>query len=239
MRIGCAGWSLPKEHADHFPGEGTHLERYAARFPGVEINTSFYRPHRPDTYARWADSTPETFRFSVKAPRVVTHERRLVDVADELDRFLGEVANLGDRLGPILVQLPPSQKFVEKAETFFSLLRERFAGEVACEPRHATWFDAAAEQLLTKHRVSRVAADPAVLPAAAEPGGWQGLVYYRLHGSPRMYYSPYSRDRLQSLALRLIELARTASVWCIFDNTAEGEATANALELLNLVKPSP
>ncbi len=111
IRVGCAGWSLPKEQSDRFPSEGSHLARYAVRFPAVEINSSFYKPHRPDTYSRWAESVPADFRFSVKVPKVISHERRLVDANDVLDRFLGEATELGDRLGPLLVQLPPSLSF--------------------------------------------------------------------------------------------------------------------------------
>src|SRR4051812_15125369 len=188
VRVGIAGWSVPKEHSDRFPAEGTHLERYAACFPAVEIKSSFYRPHRPTTYARWAEAVPEDFRFSVKVPKLATHERRLVDADDVLDGFLAEATQLGDRLGPLLVQLPPSLKYsAEIAERFFAALRDRFEGDVALEPRHATWFEAEAERLATKFRVARVAADPAVVPEAAEPGGWDGLIYYRLHGSPKVY----------------------------------------------------
>ena len=123
IRVGCAGWSLPKEYSDRFPAEGTHLTRYAARFPAVEINSSFYRPHRPATYSRWAASVPADFRFSVKVPKVATHERRLVDVDDVLDSFLAEATQLGDRLGPLLVQLPPSLTFsAEIADGFFAAL---------------------------------------------------------------------------------------------------------------------
>src|SRR5688572_17535989 len=82
--IGCAGWSLPKKFADAFPAEGSHLVRYAARLPAVEINSSFYRPHRPTTYEKWAASVPTGFRFSVKVPKWITHERRLNIEADEL-----------------------------------------------------------------------------------------------------------------------------------------------------------
>ena len=186
VRVGCAGWSLPKEYSDQFPAGGTHLARYAARFPAVEINSSFYRPHRPATYSRWAASVPADFRFSVKVPKVATHERRLIDVNDVLDRFLAEATQLGDRLGPLLVQLPPSLSFSpDNAERFFASLRDRFDGDVALEPRHASWFEPAADRLITRYRVARVAADPSVVPAAAEPGGWNGFAYYRLHGSPR------------------------------------------------------
>jgi uncharacterized protein YecE (DUF72 family) len=228
--VGCAGWALPKEHAAAFPKVGTHLTRYAACLPAVEINSSFYRPHRPTTYERWAASVPDGFHFAVKVPRAATHERRLTDVDKVLDRFLSEVTHLGEKLGPLLVQLPPSLPFAETvAGSFFETLRARFAGAVVLEPRHPSWFGPAADPLITGFKVARVAADPAVVPAAAEPAGWDRLVYYRLHGSPKMYYSAYADDYLAALTSRLKQAARSAAVWCIFDNTAEGAATANAL----------
>src|SRR5438067_4991367 len=132
LGVGCAGWSIPKPHAGHFPAAGSHLARYAGRFPAVEINSSFYRPHRPATYARWAASVPPDFRFSVKVPKLATHERRLVDTDDVLDAFLGEATQLGDKLGPLLVQLPPSLSFsADVAAAFFAALRDRFDGLVA------------------------------------------------------------------------------------------------------------
>jgi uncharacterized protein YecE (DUF72 family) len=236
IRVGVAGWSLPKDHSDRFPAEGAHLERYAARFPAVEINSSFYKPHRPSTYARWAESVTEDFRFSVKVPKVATHERRLVDVDDVLDGFLAEVTQLGDRLGPLLVQLPPSLAFSDDiAERFFTGLRGRFDGDVALEPRHPSWFEHDANRLVSKYWIARVAADPAVVPAAGEPGGWDGLVYYRLHGSPKVYYSNYPDEYLGAIAKRLTAAARSAEVWCIFDNTAAFSATVNALDVLDRV----
>lgn len=236
VRVGCAGWSLPKEYLDLFPIEGTHLARYATRFNAVEINSSFYKPHRPTTYARWAESVPPDFRFSVKVPKLATHEHRLKDVDEVLDDFLAEVTQLGDKLGPLLVQLPPSLPFsAEIAEGFFAALRNRFDGDVAVEPRHASWFEAGADRLVTKYRVARVAADPAVVPKAMEPGGWDGLVYYRLHGSPQVYYSAYPEEYLVALAKKLTEASRSVPVWCIFDNTAAFAATVNALSVHNQV----
>jgi uncharacterized protein YecE (DUF72 family) len=232
IRIGCAGWSIPRQHAARFPERGTHLERYARRLPAVEINSSFYRPHRPDTYARWAASVPAGFQFAVKVPRAITHTRRLIDIAEPLGQFLTEIRELGEKLGPLLVQLPPSLRFdTEVANGFFAALRVRFAGGVVCEPRHASWFTADAERLLDTMQVARVAADPAPVPQAALPGGWAGLVYYRLHGSPEMYASAYSEAYLETLAQTLASAAQTAPAWCIFDNTALGAATANALDL--------
>ena len=99
-RIGRAAWALPKAHLSAFPEEGTHLERYAARFSAVEINSSFYRPDRPATYARWAASVPADFRFAVKVPKTITHQHRLTEIDSLLESFLREVTELGliDRL---------------------------------------------------------------------------------------------------------------------------------------------
>lgn len=231
--IGCAGWSIRSEQAAHFPGEGSHLTRYAHQFPAVEINSSFYRPHRPSTYARWAEETPEGFAFAAKVPREITHVLRLSGATQALARFLHETEALGAKRGPLLVQLAPSLRFdAAVADAFFADLRQRFDGAVACEPRHRTWFAPAAGSLLVCHRVARVAADPAVVPQAAEPGGWEGLVYYRLHGSPRMYYSQYPQRALDDLAATLAKTARAVPTWCIFDNTALGAATEDALGVL-------
>ena len=232
VQVGCAGWSLPRQHAALFPAQGSQLERYAARLGAVEINSSFYRPHRPQTYARWAEAVPGHFRFAVKLPKAITHEARLRQVDAPLHRFLSEVAALGTRLGPLLVQLPPSLAFeAGVARDFWGLLRARFDGDVVCEPRHASWFEPEASQLLVDALVARVAADPPVPAGAGEPGGWPGLVYQRLHGSPRRYYSAYGAARIEALAARLRAASARVPVWCIFDNTALGEATADALAL--------
>jgi uncharacterized protein YecE (DUF72 family) len=148
------------------------------------------------------------------------------------------MGRLGGRsLGQLLVQLPPSLSLsVDIAERFFAALRARFDGDVALEPRHASWFEPAADRLVTQYHVARVAADPAVVPAAAEPGGWDGLVYYRLHGSPKVYHSAYPDEYLGALAKALTHAARSAAVWCVFDNTAVGAATVNALDVLGRVR---
>jgi len=235
VRVGTAGWSIPGQHAAAFPAGGSHLERYARVLPAVEINSSFYRPHRPSTYARWAASVPPGFRFAAKLPRAITHERRLDGAAEPLARFLGEVESLGDRLGPLLIQLPPSLRYdAALVEGFLSLLRGRFDGLLACEPRHPSWFTDAAEARLAGFRVARVAADPAVVPRAAEPGGWTGLSYRRLHGSPEMYRSAYGPGLIAATA-REMDGEGGREAWCIFDNTALGEATGDALQLLGRI----
>jgi len=116
------------------------------------------------------------------------------------------------------------------------MLREDYSGHVVCEPRHKTWFAPAAARPLNEFQIARVAADPALLPIAAQPGGWSGLVYYRLHGSPRIYYSAYGEEYVEALARTLVEMAHESPAWCIFDNTADGAATLDALTLLKRIK---
>jgi uncharacterized protein YecE (DUF72 family) len=233
IRIGTAGWSIPKQSAVAFSRGGTHLERYARRFRAVEINSSFYRLHLPRTYARWAASVPPDFRFAVKLPREITHMRRLAGTTEVLEKFLSGIRALGDRLGPLLVQLPPGFRYNEAAAgAFLASLRAQFSGEIVCEPRHPSWFTDSVDAVLWQFRVARVAADPAVVPPAATPGGWQEIAYWRLHGTPEMYYSAYSAEELEVIASRLLATAAyTRESWCIFDNTALGAATENALNL--------
>ncbi|WP_248752631.1 DUF72 domain-containing protein [Pseudomonas sp. MWU15-20650] len=231
LQVGCAGWSLPREHWPAFAGAGTHLQRYASRFNAVEINSSFYRPHLPKTYARWAQSVPSAFRFSVKVPRHITHELRLQHCEAALDEFLEQCLPLGEKLGCLLVQLPPSLRYEPAvAMAFFTALRERFARPVVLEPRHATWLEA--DALLVDLQIGRVVADPPVIEAGT---GWQGVQYWRLHGSPRIYHSAYGPERVQAFARRLRQSAAAGiPTWCIFDNTASGHAVADALYLLGL-----
>lgn len=231
--IGTAGWSVPKRYEAELPQDGSQLERYAQTLNAVEINSSFYRPHQRKTYERWAESTPEGFRFSVKMPRTITHFARLKNCDAMLDRFLEEVTGLGDRLGILLVQLPPKLAFDEQtAGGFFDNLHARIATPVALEPRNVSWFAPGMDAWLAERKVVRAAADPAKIDGAGEPGGWSGLVYYRWHGSPRIYYSTYDDAALAALKLRLDQSLKTgAAAWCIFDNTASGAAFGNALTL--------
>jgi uncharacterized protein YecE (DUF72 family) len=215
------------------PPGGSHLERYAKRLNAVEINSSFYRPHQLKTYERWARSTPTDFRFSVKMPKAITHERRLADCAALLDRFVAEVTGLGDKLGVLLAQLPPKFGFEEKvADGFFSDLRRRIHTPIAVEPRNASWFAPSMDSWLAERRIALVASDPALVAGASKPGGWNCLAYYRWHGSPKIYFSDYDAVALASLKRRLDESrVSDTPTWCIFDNTGSGAALGNALAL--------
>jgi uncharacterized protein YecE (DUF72 family) len=227
--VGVAGWSIPSRYANELPGAGSHLERYAQRLNAVEINSSFHRHHRAQTYARWAASVPTNFRFSVKVPRALTHEVGLIAEPEVLDRFVDEVQGLGAKLAVLLVQLPPKLEFDRKTATrFFAQIRKRIDVRIACEPRHPSWGDKNAASLLRDNAIVRVAADPSLWPSANEPGGDTTCVYFRWHGQPRKYYSDYGEKCLATLEQQLTS-TRAQEAWAIFDNTAHGFALSNAL----------
>jgi len=231
--IGCAGWSLPSASQAAFGPGTSHLQRYASRLNACEINSSFHRPHRREVYERWADAVPEAFRFCVKLPRTITHDRKLIGCEDLVDEFTAQASGLGSRLGCMLVQLPPSLAFdAATAKGFFAALRRRWTGAIAAEPRHVSWFEPPADQFLAAQGVARVLADPVRHAPGAYPGGRPDLVYLRLHGSPRMYYSAYEAPLIAALARRIAQARdEGATVWCILDNTAGGAAADNALGL--------
>jgi len=242
VRIGTAGWSIPRAAAFRCEWAGTHLERYSRLLRCAEINSSFHRPHAAATYAKWRDSTPQDFRFAVKMPRTITHERKLQDVRDPFVTFLAQTDGLAEKRGPILMQLPPSLSCDTSVATrFLDVVRQVYKGPMVCEPRHATWFSPAVASLLVRYGVSRVAADPPPVPEATLPAGWPHVAYFRLHGSPRTYWSRYDENDIATLAMTVRSLAAAVEVWCVFDNTASGDAIENALELQEqlIVDPPP
>jgi uncharacterized protein YecE (DUF72 family) len=242
VRIGTAGWVIPKQHVALAVGEGSHLERYARVMNCVEINSSFYRSHRAGTWSKWAASTPQDFRFSVKLPKSITHEEKLGGGSTRVNEFFAEVSALGGKLGVVLVQLPPKLKFEDcPAAEFFEFVRERWQGDVVLEPRNASWFTEEADELMTRHRIGRVAADPrrhggVDANGVPEPGGWPGIAYFRLHGSPRTYYSQYEAEFLEGVAKAVRAREKASSVWVVFDNTAAGHGFGDAVGLKEITR---
>jgi uncharacterized protein YecE (DUF72 family) len=234
IRVGTSGWALSRSIAPGSTPDSTGLERYAEYFDCVEVNSTFYRLPRPATLERWRDSTPAAFRFAVKVPRAITHEAGLVEAGAEVLEFCKLVRRLEPKLGPLLVQLPPSLEFdAAVAERFFLQLVRAGAGQIVLEPRHESWFSAAVEQLLLEHGVARAAADPARAAGALQPAGCRDVAYFRWHGAPRMYFSSYPPEALSAFArqLRAASSGARAEVYSFFDNTALGAAAVNALSL--------
>ncbi|HET7813626.1 MAG TPA: DUF72 domain-containing protein [Candidatus Baltobacteraceae bacterium] len=232
--VGTAGWAIPRQSRDAFPAGDSLLQRYAAVFQCTEINSSFYRPHRRTTYERWANSVPPAFRFSVKLPKAITHERKLSACGDLLETFLNDTSALGNTLGVYLVQLAPSHAYDDAAAGFFAQFRSVSGANIAFEPRHPSWWEQPAQELLRTHRITVAGADPARFEEAATSLPYGGFAYYRWHGSPRTYYSSYDEHRLAAFAHAA--LGHDGEVWCIFDNTALGGAADNALAFGELVR---
>jgi uncharacterized protein YecE (DUF72 family) len=235
LLLGTAGWSVPSACRERIGREGSQLARYGRVLNAVEIDTSFYRPHRRTTYERWAGVTPDDFRFAVKVPKLITHTPEAQQA--DIDRFLQETSGLGSKLAVFLVQFPPGKAYdAEAARRLFDALQASTSVALAFEPRHPSWFSGEVDRWLAERRISRVAADPSRAEGADEPGGWRGLQYVRLHGSPRIYYSAYDKCFLRALGERLVAMVATSDAWCIFDNTAQGAAMENALDLLDQLR---
>jgi uncharacterized protein YecE (DUF72 family) len=225
--IATAAWSIPKAAASNFPSEGSGLQRYASVFRGVEINSTFYRRHRQSTFERWAVSVPDAFRFALKIPKEVSHTQAMKEIGEPFETFLEDIAPLGPKRGPLLCQLPPSLAFdADRFEAAFKTMRNADSGTIVIEARHKSWASGEAVDLLKKYAIDRVLADPVLVWAVedfAEPP-----FYIRLHGKPRIYYSSYTDEELQSYS-KLV----APSGWCVLDNTASGAAIENALSMLN------
>ncbi|TDK31733.1 DUF72 domain-containing protein [Rhizobium deserti] len=233
MFIGTAAWSIPKAVADRFPEQGSGLSRYSAVFKGVEINSTFYRRHRTTTFQRWADSVPDDFRFAVKMPKEITHDRRLKSIEEPFEAFLSDITPLENKLGPLLCQLPPTLAFQgDDAAGALAAMRACHAGPIVMEARHESWSSDDALALLEEFLIDRVLADPSRVWNAQDFR--QPPRYIRLHGSPKVYYSSYNAADIASY-LQLL----APDGWCIFDNTASGAAAENALTMLEQTQRQP
>lgn len=233
IHIGTAGWSIPHQCKFEFPDPGTHLQRYGQRLNAVEINTSFYRDHKFESYVRWAASVPDHFRFSVKLSNYFTQEHELAVSGELLKDSLDRISGLGEKWGVLLVQLPPSLVFKDLvAERFMDRLRELYDGFVVWEPRHSSWAKPQALRLLKKYKIAKVFSDPDKCPVFEDVYEAAPIKYFRLHGTPEIYKSRYDMSFLSQIAPQL----DARSSWCIFDNTTFGFAMENALELQQMLK---
>jgi uncharacterized protein YecE (DUF72 family) len=231
--IATAGWAVPKTIANHFVQQGSSLTRYATVFPGVEIKSTFYRRHQQSTFERWATSVPDNFKFSVKIPKEVTHDRAMVDIAEAFRRFLEDITPLGRKRGPLLCQLPPSLAFDEDVlAAAFKAIRAAHQGQIVIEVRHKSWKSKEAAHLLKEFQIDPVLADPAVVWAAS--GFSKPPRYARLHGKPKIYYSSYTNEEILAFSKLL-----GPDAWCVFDNTASGAAAENGLEMVKLLTSKP
>ncbi|BBH71251.1 histidine kinase [Actinoplanes sp. OR16] len=231
--IGTSGWQYrdwrPAKGADEtghlYPAglpQRLWLEHYAARFDVVEVNNAFYRLPERHTFEQWRDRTPDGFRFAVKMSRYLTHVKRLREPAEPVARFLDRAAGLGAKLGPVLLQLPPTLK--ADLEALDATLRE-FPPEVrvAVEPRHETWFTPGCEELLKRHGAALCWADRRGRPVTPlwRTADWG---YLRLHEGAGKPWPRYGRQALHSWLERL----SAPETFVFFNNDPGGAAVIDA-----------
>ncbi len=250
--VGTSGWDYAGGAWDVlYPPSLPRRERlaaYARCFPSVELNYPFYRLPRPSSYQGWAAQVPKGFRFALKLSRFVTHVKRLHGVKQALRHFIANARPLGPKLGPILVQLPPSfradparlARFLEAAADVAAAL-EMPAVRLAIEPRHASWLESReVPALLRRHDAALVAAQSSRYPCA-DPGlRTASFAYLRFHGPRRLFASRYGREALRPFARRIRTWLREGSdVFAYFNNDVEGYAVEDARALASLVAAAP
>lgn len=234
--IGTSGWQYKDWDGRFYPDEipqRAWLEYYAYHYPTVEVNNSFYRLPSKQTFQRWAEATPQGFCFAVKASRYLTHSKRLLDPRQPVEKLMEHCGELGSRLGPILLQLPPNMQ--AKPDRLDETLSCFPAGTpVAVEFRHDSWHADETEQVMRKHGAATCLADRKGEPIGP---GWRtaGWGYVRLHegdGDPR---PSYSERTLQKWLARLDDLyGKQDKVHVYFNNDPNGAAVQDAEVLADL-----
>lgn len=236
VHIGCSGWIYRHWRELFYPAglpQRRWFDHYATTFDTVELNTSFYRLPRAESFAKWRDQAPPGFRYAVKAPRFVTHMKKLKECAGPVEEFIGRARRLGAAIGPILYQLPPRWAFNrERLEAFVALLPRDL--DHVFEFREKSWLTEEVLALLDDHGVSFCAHD---MPGLATPRRASGpIAYVRFHGGTGKYVGRYPDDVLLGWTDWIVAQARSGrDVWCYFNNDIGGHAIEDALTLRAMV----
>jgi uncharacterized protein YecE (DUF72 family) len=236
IRIGCSGWNYRHWRGAFYP-DGLPVKRwfdhYAARFDTVEINNSFYRLPKAETFARWRDQAPPGFRFAVKANRFLTQAKKLKDCAEPIARMMAPVRELGATLGPILYQLPPRFRAnVERLDEFLTLLPRDLTH--VFEFREESWHADEVLAVLERHGASFCSHD---MPGMTVPRRAIGpIAYVRFHGGSGKYWGRYEEAALAAWREWMVEQAGSGrDVLAYFNNDIHADAIADALALKRLV----
>ena len=237
IRIGTSGWTYPHWQKRFYPDDwpkSRWLEYYVQHFDTVELNATFYRLPKPQTFRNWNARTPGDFLWALKANKYITHTKRLNDPEEPIERFYSAASGLEEKTGPILFQLPPSLAFEDKAfQRFCRSLKPSYRHTL--EVRHPSWLCDRVYAILAQHNIAFCIADTAgrypydeVLTA--------DFVYVRLHGSKKLYASDYSEEELQVWAGKIKAWGKDTYLY--FDNDFSGYAVKNARRLKQILNIS-
>ena len=237
VHVGCSGWVYKHWRGLFYP-EGLPqkpwFEHYSQEFDTVEINASFYRVPLASTFDGWRQKAPPGFRYAVKVNRFITHMKKLMDCEEEVDRFIALARPLGENLGPLLYQLPPSlHKNLDRLEAFIARLPSDLDHVV--EFRHRSWYEEDVLALLDRYGIGFVTHD---LKGLQSPRWASGrTAYVRYHGTAGKYHGRYSDEALIGWAEWCRDQTRQGrSAWCYFNNDIHGHALEDARTLKSMVR---
>jgi uncharacterized protein YecE (DUF72 family) len=233
--IGCSGFSYKHWRGEFYPHDlpaRKWFEFYFEHFNTVELNVTFYRFPKLETLKGWYDRSPDDFRFTVKAPRLITHYKKFLNANREIGDFYDVVdKGLGSKLGTILFQLPPNFQYTgENLDRLLDTLDPAFNNVI--EFRHATWWTKAVYRILKNHHITFCSISYPGLPddvIKTTP-----VMYYRFHGVPQLYKSPYSTEELQHVANEIKALRGLTDVYIYFNNDIDVSAIHNAREFQSM-----
>jgi uncharacterized protein YecE (DUF72 family) len=232
--IGTSGWIYDHWSEVFYPKDCPKtkwLEFYAKHYGTVELNASFYRLPKPQTFENWRTRTPDTFLWAVKANRYITHIKRIKDVEEPLGRFYSSVELLKEKLGPLLFQLPPNLSFDEAVLSNFC---QHLKGDhlYTLEVRHPSWAQKRVVEILKDNNIALCISDTAGrYPYIEEDTAT--FFYVRLHGSRKLYGSEYSEKELRTFARKIRDWSKDTYLY--FDNDYRGYAIKNAKRLREIL----
>jgi len=241
IHIGTSGWSYKHWSEIFYPKEikpDKYLEYYITRFSCVELNSSFYNLPLKTTVSGWTNRTPDTFRFCLKLSRLITHQLQLVNVEDPLHNFFDVFYGMKDRLGPVLIQLPPGLSFDKQLiHSFFNLIKEQYGQyRFAVEVRDKSWINDVFFDMLSQHKTAFVIADSGNRYPYNE-AVTTDFIYLRLHGREQLYASDYHENDLRYYAGKINKwFEEGKEVWVFFNNDYHGFAVKNAEMLEGIIK---
>ena len=240
LYMGTSGWSYRWMEVLYPPElkSADRLAYYATNFNCTEINSSFYHFTMAKTVEKWLTTTPAYFKFAPKLNQEITHKRKFVDAEAPLDKFMSSYSLMGDRLGPVLVQIAGSFRFDRPtAEDFYRLLRDKYPAQpFALEARHVSWFTDESLDLLRDYDITTVIASAGKRFPGTE-ATTTNIAYLRLHGDEKMYSSAYSDEKLERYAYMVKDwLEDEKQVWVFFNNTILGNAVLDARKLYDMIK---
>lgn len=245
--IGTSGWHYVHWFGIFYPPEITgynELRYYAEHFSTVENNSSFYRIAGESTYKTWSRMTPDDFKFSMKVNKLITHVYRLelnAEVKERIEYILCTTQILKEKIGAIVIQLPPSFRFdIPKLEKFLNFFTKKIAEleykfDVAIEFRNKYWFVEEVYNLLKKYNVALVAAQSSRYPGSREVTA--DFAYIRMHGPTKLFSSKYSKENIKEWGAYIKKISKkTKRIYVYFNNDFHGYALENAKELKNMLK---